>query len=488
MGRDPDRARLAGERHGGEPRRDDSQEAGYAAALWLSTATVGSDLLLHRATITSENGPAVMADFLTASGDVLGDSEEEGRFAATGADPRGAICLDGATITGRLSLGGAQLVNDRGPALSAELATCKHGVYLDWGFAATGAVRLRGVQHHRAAVGARREDLQFGRSVAPGSRKRGGAVAGQRDGRDASRSSRSAPEKPQRAGLDGRRCHRQRRRAAGRKRCGRFFAKGRNELGAVYLARANIAGDLTMTGADVSNIQPTTGKAGCAVDARDAKIGCEAVLDRGLVANAPDGCWIVSLAGATVGKRLSCRLQLTGRASPTPKPKSLDLSDASAGELVLDVGTSPLDPRTNPTVDTNDLIHLDGLTYTTTPRLVSNGDAAVADTSVNPQTELGQWINVLSWASFAPQPYQQLASAYEAIGADSSARALMVAQGDDTVRRVELNTRSKRYQQLLKVTIGYGYQSTKAIRLLFGLLLIDRPRLGVRACPLHQAA
>ena len=84
-----------------------------------------------------------MADFLTVSGDVLGDTEEEGRFAATGADPRGAICLDGATITGRLSLSGAQLINDRGPALSAELATCKHGVYLDWGFDATGAVRLR---------------------------------------------------------------------------------------------------------------------------------------------------------------------------------------------------------------------------------------------------------------------------------------------------------------------------------------------------------
>jgi hypothetical protein len=449
-----------------------SQEAGYAAAVWLSTSTVGSDLLLHRATLTSERGPAVMADFLTVGGDALGDSEEEGRFSATGADPRGAICLDGATITGRLSLGGARLVNDRGPALSAELATCKHGVYLDWGFEATGAVRLR-----EASITGRLSvrDARISNSVGPSRQDPGSAAAlwlasatvgTHLDLRGARLRSLNGPAlmaDDVTVNGDAR---------LGESDVGRFFAIGRNEFGAVYLARANIAGDLTMTGADVSSTRRTTGTAGCAVDARDAKIGCDAVLDRGLVAAAPDGCWIVSLAGATVGKRLSCRLQLTGRGSPTPEPKSLDLSRASAGELILDVGTRPLDPRTNPTIKANDLINLDGLTYTTIPRLISDAGPVAPEISVNPQKELGPWIDVLSWAGFAPQPYQQLANAYEAIGADSSARALMVAQGDDTVTRGDLDSRSKSYQRLLRVTIGYGYQSTKAIRLLFGLLLI----------------
>ncbi len=464
-----------------------SQEAGYAAAVWLSTSTVGSDLLLHRATITSKNGPAVMADFLTVSGDVLGDTEEEGRFAATGADPRGAICLDGATITGRLSLGGAQLINDRGPALSAELATCKHAVYLDWGFDATGAVRLR-----EASITGRLSvrDAKISNSLGPSRQDPGDAAAlwlanatvgTHLDLRGARLKSLCGPALM----ADGVTVNGDAR--LGESDVGRFIAKGRDESGAVCLARANIAGDLTMAGADVSSIPKTTGKAGCAVDARDAKIGCDAVLDRRLVAKAPDGCWIVSLAGATIGKRLSCRLQVTGGDSPTPEAKSLDLSRATAGALVLDVGTSPLGPRTNPTDDRNDLIDLDGLTYTTVPKWISGGDAEVlnaADRSANPPTPLGHWIKLLSWASFAPQPYQQLASAYEAIGADPSARSLMVAQGDDTVTRGDLNTRSRRYQQLLKVTIGYGYRSTNAIWLLFALLLFA-VGLGLLYSDLH---
>jgi hypothetical protein len=451
-----------------------SQEAGYAAALWLSTSNVSSDLLLHRAAITSEHGPAIMADYLTVGGDLLGDSEQEGWFAATGADPRGSICLDGATITGRLSLGGARLVNDRGPGLSAELATCKHGVYLDWGFEATGAVRLR-----EASITGRLSvrDATISNSVGPSRQDPGDAAAlwlanatigTHLDLRGAHLRSLGGPALM----ADGVTVNGDAR--LGKSDQGCFTADGQGEFGAVCLARANVAGDLSMAGAVVS-ADTANDQDGCAVDARDAKIGGDAVLDREFVSSAPDGQWLVSLAGATVGKRLSCRLQLTYGAEPRPKPKSLDLSRATVGTFVIDVGWNPLEWRMNPNVEADDLINLDGLTYTTMPKSIGGNYAvlrATADETVRSQLQLGQWIRLLSWARFAPQPYQQLASAYEATGDDSSARALMEAQGDDTVTRGRLKTVSRGYQRLLKVMIGYGYRSSRAIRWLFALLLI----------------
>jgi hypothetical protein len=90
----------------------DSQDRGYAAAVWLSTATIGGKLVLRNATLFSKEGAAIMADYVTVNGDAaLCESGEQG-LTARGNDPLGTICLAAATINGQLSLGGATLINN----------------------------------------------------------------------------------------------------------------------------------------------------------------------------------------------------------------------------------------------------------------------------------------------------------------------------------------------------------------------------------------
>ena len=109
----------------------------------LIEANIGGALNLRRGTLSGELGSALLADYLTVGGDLLADVTEDQRpFTARGG--RGSVCLDGATITGRLSLSGAHLTADHGAALSAQVATIKDGALLDSGFVARGAVRLRG--------------------------------------------------------------------------------------------------------------------------------------------------------------------------------------------------------------------------------------------------------------------------------------------------------------------------------------------------------
>ena len=107
----------------------------------LTGATVSGRLLMTTGTLFSDSGPALMANYLSVSGDALmGESPERG-LQATGAGDQGAVSLVGATITGKLSLTGACLINGSGPALVADQATLKEGVRLDGGFHAEGSAR-----------------------------------------------------------------------------------------------------------------------------------------------------------------------------------------------------------------------------------------------------------------------------------------------------------------------------------------------------------
>jgi hypothetical protein len=118
---------------------------GERGAVRLWGARTGGQLFLSDAELTNEAGPALVGDGLRVDGDLFLD---EG-FRATGHSEDGAVRLLGAHITGQMSLTGAVLTNEAGPALSGDQLRVEHGLFFDEGFRATGrgnlgAVWLRG--------------------------------------------------------------------------------------------------------------------------------------------------------------------------------------------------------------------------------------------------------------------------------------------------------------------------------------------------------
>jgi len=116
-------------------------------AVRLLGAQISGQLSLRGAILTSETGPALYADGVSVGGDMFLD----GKFTATGHGERGAVRLVGAQISGQLNLRGAILTNETGPALHADRVRVGSGMFLDGKFTATGhgergAVRLLGAQ------------------------------------------------------------------------------------------------------------------------------------------------------------------------------------------------------------------------------------------------------------------------------------------------------------------------------------------------------
>jgi uncharacterized protein YjbI with pentapeptide repeats len=124
--------------------------AAAGTAVCLSSATISGRLGVRGATITSDHGAAVMADYMTVNSDAFICEDDKSKFTATGRGDLGAVCLIGATINGQLSLRGTTLTNKdargtgHGPALVADLLTVKGATRLDSGFTADGAVELWG--------------------------------------------------------------------------------------------------------------------------------------------------------------------------------------------------------------------------------------------------------------------------------------------------------------------------------------------------------
>jgi hypothetical protein len=76
-----------------------------------------------------------------------------------------------------------------------------------------------------------------------------------------------------------------------------------------------------------------------------------------------------------------------------------------------------------------------------------------------------EWVDLLGrrMPTYAAQPYQQLASAYLAAGRERDARRLLIAQHDDLLHRGEVRGLWLMQHRLLRLTIGYGYQSWRAL-------------------------
>ncbi len=116
-------------------------------AICLSRATIGGDLVMRNAWVFASCGPALLAEGLTVKGNVfmcerrdqgaVFERRDDGAKAGESASSE-AVRLAGANISEQLSLIGARLTNDAGPALAADFITVGQGMFLEDGFVAHG--------------------------------------------------------------------------------------------------------------------------------------------------------------------------------------------------------------------------------------------------------------------------------------------------------------------------------------------------------------
>jgi hypothetical protein len=114
------------------------------------------------------------------------------------------------------------------------------------------------------------------------------------------------------------------------------------------------------------------------------------------------------------------------------------------GSLMFD--PARLEHRTNPRWR----LHVDGLVYTGLPEGISTSE----------------WLRLLrdGTATYAAQPYQQLAAAHRAAGHDGEVRRILMAQRRDQIRRRALTGRFERgWARLTGLILGYGYQPWRAL-------------------------
>jgi hypothetical protein len=124
---------------------------GEPGAVRLRLAHITGGLSLSGAELTNVAGRALQAAWLQVDGGMYLDMDLNERFRATAHDKRGAVRLRGARITGQLSMRGAELSNETGPALNANGLQVDGDLFLTEGFRAAGhgehgAVRLRGAR------------------------------------------------------------------------------------------------------------------------------------------------------------------------------------------------------------------------------------------------------------------------------------------------------------------------------------------------------
>jgi hypothetical protein len=115
----------------------------------LPGAHIGGVLSMAGADLTNDTGPALYADSLQVDQDLLLD----GGFRATGSGERGSVRLPGAHIGSQLNMNGANLTNDTGPALYADSLQVDQALFLTDGFRATGSGALGTVRLHGAHIG-----------------------------------------------------------------------------------------------------------------------------------------------------------------------------------------------------------------------------------------------------------------------------------------------------------------------------------------------
>ncbi|MFI6107559.1 hypothetical protein [Streptomyces sp. NPDC051310] len=390
-----------------------------AGSVSLQGAEITGRLSLRGADLTCAdiNGIALMADHLKAGVVAL----DQGFSAA------GAVRLPGAEITGKLSLQGAKLTHaeSNGTALMADKLKAG-GVLLDQGFSAAGAVRLPGAE----ITG----QLSLQGAKLTHAESNGNAVVADK-----------------------------------LKATAAFLDVGFFAAGAVRLRGAQITGRLSLRGAKLTRADSD----GNALSADGLKVSGHVALDGGFSAVGTvdlnttriDGSLLIGgeLCGEPALLAAGMRVGHELRWQPKqPVAGLVDLDRASVHRLVDD-WSLPF-AHWPPTGQ----LRLVGFTY----------DGFGDDNSDTSERRL-DWIRHCHTIAspgkpgrFAFQPYEQLARVYRQGGREKDARTIAIARRNDLRIYGDLGPWRKMSSWLFDKTIKHGYQPLRAVVLLAAVYLL----------------
>ncbi len=370
-----------------------------------------------------QRGYAISADRLTVIGAM---------FLRHGFTTAGAIRLLGADVKGALDFSDAKIngTDQNGNALFADGITITGGIFLRYGFTATGAIQLAGADIEIS--------LDFTDAQLNGANSDGESLIA--DG----------------ITITG----------------DVFLRRGFTATGAIQLAGADIKGSLDLTDAQLNG----TDQHGNALFADRMRVSGDAFLDDGFVANGA-----ISLSGAQInGALLFSDAQLLGqpvalradglrvehelRWSPTnPVQGLVNLERAAVHRLDDDWGADRPEGHWPPAGK----LRLDGFTYR----------GFGGDNHASLQQRLA-WIRKshppanTGTRGYQAQPYQQLAQVYRQTGQDAEAQQVAIAQHTDLRRHGHLTWGKKVANWLLDVSIRHGYKPGRALWALLVLYLV----------------
>jgi hypothetical protein len=397
-----------------------------AGTVRLPGAWVGGLLDCGGAKLRNTQGPALIAWGLQAAQDVsLRDVEAVGDSAEDG-----AVSLVGARIGGHLNCSGAKLRNTEGPALAATALHVDQGVDLTGGFEATNAGDADTIGLSIAHIGG---NLDCGGAKLRNDRGPALTADGLHVGQGVFLS-------------DG------------------FEAVGNGELGAVRLVAATIRVTLECDGANLHNAD------GPALEAQRLQVEQSVFLRDGFRAEGHGSRGAVVLLGARIGGQLDC----DGATLHNTGGSALIADSIQVGQDVyLGNGFEAKGGGPHVTVDLTAARLAGGLFLD--PARLSHRDDPTRRLSVDrleyaalPQMPRGRWriwLGLLRDATpaYAAQPYQHLAAAHRAAGHDRDARAVLIAQRRDQLRRATPHAGERAWGLLTGITLGYGYQPWRAL-------------------------
>lgn len=334
-------------------------------------------------------------------------------FTATGVGQRGAVNLVGASVGGSLSLSGARLTNDSGPALHAERITVDGTMRLRKGFTAIGSGIEGAVNLSIAHIGGvlMMREAQITNTSGPG------LQAGQ-------------------VRVDG-----------SVKVRGGVVMTGHGHRGALHLVGARIGGSLSMEGTHLVNPD------GPALHAERLRVDDRVILRAGFTATSGGTESSLIFKGAHVAGALEfADAHLDGAGEFL-----LNLDSAQCAYVVLPADLICPDSRDGCPGKAR-RIFVDGFTYT---------DVA----GVGWQ----DWLHLLRFHThtYLPQPYRQLAATRSAAGHDGDARRILITQQRDHRARGDVGGPMSRFAHFVWGALaGYGYRTSRtAVALVLVLLL-----------------
>lgn len=408
----------------------------------LPGASIGGRLVLDRARLENPGGRALTADGLVA---------QRGVFCLNGFTARGEVRFPDAQAGPRFTMAGASLRNPGGTALDAERVSVDGELVLGEGFTAEGEVMMRGAHVQGGlninsatlrnpsgtALNAGRSFLGNGLYAMDGFTAYGEVQIGGVRIQGSVNLGGASLLNPGKVALLADRLD-----VTGRLFCGAGF----RAQGEIRLVEATVSSSVDFTGATLSHA-PEMG-----INAEGLTVGGALSCD-GFSADQP-----VCLAGARVGGEL--------RFDAAAVRADVDLRFVHAAILGIDPGTSitgTLDLE-HATVEVlrdqpegwPQSVRLNGFTYTTL-------------SSPLPVAEQLGWLS-RNAAGYQPQPYEQLAAVYRAMGRDSDARTVLLTKQRQRSRSLPAPLQLWSYLQ--DWIVGYGYRPQRAAVWLIVLLAI----------------